>query len=180
MDEQLIIRRRPISAEDLTLIRSLIEQEGARGRTYISKCLCEIWDWRQSNGRFREIACRDLLRRLQAKGLIELPAMLGPARRPGYRNKVGDLDFVPLVKDNILALVNKPKYKDPSNLIIVVDEAHNLVKILTDHRTDLRLRSAVFSWFAKCKKLLLLSGTPFTPVSATEILAKHNTKNSPG
>ena len=94
MDEQLIIRRRPISAEDLTLIRSLIEQEGARGRTYISKCLCEIWDWRQSNGRFREIACRDLLRRLQTKGLIELPAMLGPARRPGYRNKVRDLDLL--------------------------------------------------------------------------------------
>ena len=101
MNEQLIIRRRPITAEDLTLIRSLIEREEVRGRTYISKRLCEIWDWRQSNGLFREIACRDLLRRLQAKGLIELPAMLNPARRRGYRNKVGELDLldrIPLVQ----------------------------------------------------------------------------------
>ncbi len=101
MNEQLIIRRRLISAEDLTLIRSLIEKEGVRGRSHISKRLCEIWDWRQPNGRFREIACRDLLRRLQSKGLIELPAMLNSARRPGYRNKVGQLDLldrIPLVQ----------------------------------------------------------------------------------
>ena len=89
MDEQLIIRRRPISRQDLVLIRGLIEQEGSRGRTYISKRRCEIWDWRQPNGRFREIACRELLRKLQAKSLIELPAMLRPARRPGYRNRIG-------------------------------------------------------------------------------------------
>lgn len=77
-------------------------------------------------------------------------------------NKVGDLDFVTLNKDNILALVSKPKYKDPSKLIIVVDEAHNLIKILTDNLIDFKLRAAVFEWFSKCKKLLLLSGTPFT------------------
>ncbi len=94
MDGQLIIRRRAISAQDLTLIRGLIEQEGVRGRTYISKRLCEIWDWRQANGRFREIACRELLRRLQAKGLIELPPMLRPARRPGYRNRVRTADLL--------------------------------------------------------------------------------------
>lgn len=93
MDEELIIRRRPISAQDLVLIRGLIEQDGNRGRTYISKRLCEIWDWRQPNGRFREIACRDLLRKLQAKSLIELPSMLRPARRPGYRNRVRTPDL---------------------------------------------------------------------------------------
>ena len=94
MDEQLIIRRRLISGHDLVLIRALIEQEGSRGRTYISKRLCEVWNWRQPNGRFREIACRDLLRKLHTKGLIELPAMLKAARRPGYRNRVGRSDLL--------------------------------------------------------------------------------------
>lgn len=101
MDTQLIIRRRLITEEDLSLIRCLIEQEGARGRTYISRQLCRIWDWRQPNGLFREIACRDLLRKLQARGLVQLPAMLAAPRRAGYRNRVPIPDLpegIPLVK----------------------------------------------------------------------------------
>jgi hypothetical protein len=70
----------------LVLIRQLIEAEGARGRSHLSNRLCELWDWRQANGRYRQIACRELLRRLQSKGLIQLPAPLCAARRAGYRN----------------------------------------------------------------------------------------------
>ena len=87
MDQHLVIRRRVIREEDLRGIRQLIEQEGARGRSYVSNRLCEIWDWRQANGRFRQIACRELLRRLEARGLIELPPRLHAARRAGYRNR---------------------------------------------------------------------------------------------
>jgi len=83
-----MIRRRRIGHEDLQLIRQLIVEEGARGRSHLSHRLCQIWDWRQANGRFREIACRDLLRQLEAKELIELPSMLCPARRAGYKNLV--------------------------------------------------------------------------------------------
>ena len=89
MDQELIVRRRRIGEGDLVLIRGLINQEGHRGRTHLSRRLCEIWDWRQSNGRFRQIACRDLLRQLHAKGLVKLPPMLKGARRVGYRNAVG-------------------------------------------------------------------------------------------
>ena len=88
MAHELIIRRRRIGPEDLQRIRDLVLQEGARGRTYISRRLCHIWDWRQANGRFREIACRDLLRQLEARDFIKLPAMLHAARRPGYQNAV--------------------------------------------------------------------------------------------
>jgi hypothetical protein len=94
-----MVRGRRIGLQELDLIRSLIGQEGRRGRSHISNRLCEIWDWRQANGRFRQIACRDLLRRLHAKGLIELPPMLSSARRPGYINRVRMpelLDCVPL------------------------------------------------------------------------------------
>jgi hypothetical protein len=70
----------------LALIRQLIEAEGTRGRSHLSNRLCELWNWRQANGRYRQIACRDLLRRLETKGLIQLPPPLCAARRAGYRN----------------------------------------------------------------------------------------------
>ena len=100
MDQEWTIRRRRIGEKDLLLIRGLISAEGRLGRTHLSKRLCEIWDWRQANGRFRQIACRDLLRQLDRKGLVKLPALLHGARRIGYRNVVpaGDLlNRVPLV-----------------------------------------------------------------------------------
>lgn len=94
MDQHLVIRRRRIGPEDLRLIQQLIEQEGKEGRSHLSNRLCEIWDWRQANGRFRQIACRDLLRRLEARGLIELPARLCAARRVGYRNRTSTPDLL--------------------------------------------------------------------------------------
>ena len=86
MDQDLVIRRRVIEPADVVLIRQLIVAEGAQGRSHLSNRLCELWDWRQANGRYRQIACRDLLRRLEAKGLIQLPPPLKAARRAGYRN----------------------------------------------------------------------------------------------
>jgi len=99
VDQDLVIRRRVIREADLLLIRQLIEEEGARGRSHISNRLCEMWNWRQANGRFRQIACRELLRRLEARGLIELPPKLCEARRVGYRNRTSTpelLDCMPL------------------------------------------------------------------------------------
>jgi hypothetical protein len=87
VEQDLVIRRRLIGPEDLRLIQQLIEQEGERGRSHISNRLCEIWNWRQANGRFRQIACREVLRRLEGLGLIQLPAPLHAARRAGYRNR---------------------------------------------------------------------------------------------
>jgi len=94
VDQDLVIRRRVIREADLLLIRQLVEEEGAQGRSHISNRLCEIWNWRQANGRFRQIACRDLLRRLEAHGLIELPPKLREARRAGYRNRTSTPDLL--------------------------------------------------------------------------------------
>jgi hypothetical protein len=88
-----MIRSRRIREEDLLLIRGLISAEGHRGRSYVSQRLCEIWDWRQANGRFRQIACRDLLRQLDRKGLVKLPPLLHGARRVGYQNVVTPVDL---------------------------------------------------------------------------------------
>ena len=86
MERPLTILKREIGSAELTQIRGLIETDGDRGRTYISKQLCLLWDWRLPSGQLRDIACRDLLRRLEKQGLIQLPPPLRPARRVGYKN----------------------------------------------------------------------------------------------
>ena len=99
MEQELIVRGRRIGPDDLDQIRGLIAQEGQGGRSHVSSQLCELWDWRQANGEFRQIVCRDLLLQLEAKGLIELPARLTGVRRPGYSNRIGiprQIDRTPL------------------------------------------------------------------------------------
>lgn len=67
-------RGRDLTAQDLASIRATIAAHHERGRTYIGVKLCEQWQWRQANGGYRAFAARDLLRRLEKEGLVELPA----------------------------------------------------------------------------------------------------------
>lgn len=69
-------RGRDLAKKDLVQIRAAIGANYSRGRSYIARCLCEHWDWRQANGRFKEYAARDLLLRLEEAGHIELPPRL--------------------------------------------------------------------------------------------------------
>ena len=73
MEQKLILRGRPVTFQDLNLIRSLVDQYQQQGRTFISKELCRIWNWHQPNGALKDMACRELLRCLEQKGLITLP-----------------------------------------------------------------------------------------------------------
>jgi len=86
MENEIQIRGRLLTTADLEVIRQLLASEGHLGRTHVSRRLCRLWDFRQANGAFREIACRDLLRQLHRRGLITLPAPLKAARKAGYRN----------------------------------------------------------------------------------------------
>lgn len=74
MGPDLVIRGRQVTSPDLDLIRSLVDQYREQGRTFISRELCRIWNWQQPNGALKDMACRELLRRLDQKGLIHLPA----------------------------------------------------------------------------------------------------------
>ncbi len=99
MGEAVKVHNHQFSSEEIDFIRHLIATHWHRGRTYISKRLCELWDWRTATGQLRDITCRDILRELEAQGLIELPPRLGAARRPGYKNKTqlpAELDTNPI------------------------------------------------------------------------------------
>ena len=73
MEQKLIIRGRPVTHNDIKHIQFLLTQYWERGRTFISQELCRQWNWYQPNGVLKDMACRELLRRLEQKGLITLP-----------------------------------------------------------------------------------------------------------
>jgi hypothetical protein len=73
MDQTLVIRNQRIGDAEIEQIQDLIHQHWSRGRSYISKELCLLWEWRQDNGALKDQVCRLLLRQLEDKGLIELP-----------------------------------------------------------------------------------------------------------
>jgi hypothetical protein len=74
MDSDLVIRGKRISQEELCQISHVVERHWGRGRTAISKELCRLWGWRYASGSLKDQVCRLLLRQLEDKGLISLPA----------------------------------------------------------------------------------------------------------
>ncbi|MGQ9689559.1 MAG: Druantia anti-phage system protein DruA [Desulfobaccales bacterium] len=71
-------RSRSLGPQDIDFIQSTISRFYAKGRSHIARALCEVWGWVQPNGHFKEYAARDLLLRLEEKGLVELPPRLRP------------------------------------------------------------------------------------------------------
>jgi len=70
----LTIRGREISESDVAFVRQMISEYPNRSRFHISVMLSQKWDWRQSNGRLKDRACRSILKELEKRGFIKLPA----------------------------------------------------------------------------------------------------------
>lgn len=85
-------RARQLDREDIQFIRAIISKHYQRGRSHISRVLCEAWQWVQPNGKLKEYAARDLLLRLEEQGLVELPKRL----RPKNNLKQKTLEQIPL------------------------------------------------------------------------------------
>jgi hypothetical protein len=73
MDILLTYRRKNITQDDLVFIRKIIDKHKSKGRSAISRILCEAWDWRQANGHLKDVVCRGLLLHLERSNLITLP-----------------------------------------------------------------------------------------------------------
>jgi hypothetical protein len=67
---------------DLALIRGLIEEDRTRNRAELSRLACRALRWHQANGRLKQMSCRVAMLRMQADGLIELPAPRHPKTTP--------------------------------------------------------------------------------------------------
>ena len=76
---------RAFSAEDFQAIRQLIEHHPGMRRAALSRTLCERFDWTMPNGQLKDMTCRVALLRMQADGLITLPASrMSRARSPAH------------------------------------------------------------------------------------------------
>lgn len=80
-------RAREIGPPEIQEIQTLVSRFYERGRSYISQAICEAWGWVQPNGKPKEYAARDLLLRLEERGILKLPPRLRPdnnGRRKGF------------------------------------------------------------------------------------------------
>lgn len=73
MERDIVYHGRHINSEDIIFIKTLIAKNADKSRRFISKEICQEWDWRQENGTLKDMVCRGLLLKLEAEGLITLP-----------------------------------------------------------------------------------------------------------
>jgi len=73
---------RIFTADDMLAITGLIEQNPDAKRAFLSRQVCLMFDWFKPDGGLKEMTCRVAMLRMQADGLITLPAsQMGPRQR---------------------------------------------------------------------------------------------------
>jgi len=84
MDWPLKIQGRFVTEAEVEEIRILLANHSSWNRSRLSRELCLCWNWRRADGQIKDMACRELLRKLEFRGLITLPLRQcpGPGRLP--------------------------------------------------------------------------------------------------
>lgn len=70
----MLMQGREMGPAELTQIRALIGAEPGWSRYRLSRELCRLWEWRTAKGQLKDMAARTLLLKLEARGLVDLPA----------------------------------------------------------------------------------------------------------
>jgi hypothetical protein len=71
-----------ITSRDIDTIRELMAGNPTFGRSRLSQEICHLWNWKNAQGRIKDMACRTLLLKLERKNLLVLPALM---RKAGTR-----------------------------------------------------------------------------------------------
>jgi hypothetical protein len=85
MNETLMVQGRQLETSDILRIRQLMGENPGWSRRRLSEMIAQEWDWRNGSGRFKDMAARMLLLKLESRGLIELP----PRRRKPSNRMAG-------------------------------------------------------------------------------------------
>lgn len=88
LTESLTFCGRAFSVGELELMRSLAEEFSALAVTEIAQTICELLDWRRPSGGLKNHECRQLLERLAAAGVLQLPALRKTGGRGARRAAV--------------------------------------------------------------------------------------------
>lgn len=98
MKNTSIIQGRKTTYEDIKLVQKLIAANPDWHRTRLSKELCKLWNWRNSNGQLKDMACRTFLLKLEQHGYLTLPER----RRPGGSSYKQAIPKIPHQTDPIV------------------------------------------------------------------------------
>lgn len=66
---------RTFAAQEVELMRAVAHDYAGLGVTEIARTICELLEWKRTNGALKNHECRQLLERLQAEGVVRLPAL---------------------------------------------------------------------------------------------------------
>lgn len=96
--QSTIVQGRVIGADELASIRQLIAAWPDLSRYQLSRRLCQLWQWRTATGQLKDMSARSLLLKLEARGLIQLPARrwASPNRRRQERRRHAAHDTEPI------------------------------------------------------------------------------------
>jgi hypothetical protein len=93
MDDSVVVQGRRLGLAEIARIRDLVAGNPQWSRRRISEALCAEWDWRNGSGRLKDMATRTLLVKLEARGLIELPARRRTASNRMRSQRIERLDW---------------------------------------------------------------------------------------
>lgn len=100
MELDIVYRGRKVTPKDISFIRALISDNPTKSRWFISRELCQLWNWRQQNGALKDMVCRGLLLKLESVDLIALPARKRITNNPFLNRKSPEIvkvDQTPIV-----------------------------------------------------------------------------------
>lgn len=83
-----------LTSKDFRRIQKFIDGEHRPTRQHIAREVCRMYGWRQASGEPSVRACRDLLVRLDAKGLLRLPPPIKRAKKDSPAKSRMDVGFL--------------------------------------------------------------------------------------
>jgi hypothetical protein len=64
----------PVGPDELDLIKTIVGQHAGLSREELAATVCELLEWTRASGRLKARECRAFLERLEAAGMVALPA----------------------------------------------------------------------------------------------------------
>ncbi len=89
MEQELVVQGRSLEPGKITWLAQWIEEHLQWSRKRLARELCELWCWRDHQGRLKDFAARSLLLKLEAQGHLRLPVL--QVQKRGTRPPVAPL-----------------------------------------------------------------------------------------
>lgn len=91
-DDTIKIQGLFLKSSDIEMIKSLIKNNPSWHRTRLSKEICELWNWKRTDGSFKDMACRTMLLKLEKQNLLKLPEVIKTNLPKNRKKKIKFID----------------------------------------------------------------------------------------